>query len=147
MPQTTTAINACDARIQLDNSGGTPTDISGSSNNINMEFSNQIGEFRTFGSSWPARIQCGKDAKITLDILYTTAAGEAWAIVKDWFFTTGGTKTLIVDLPSASQGGDRFTFETVLETMPVGGPADEAAPVMVSLSLLPTGAATLSVIP
>lgn len=142
MAQTTTAVNACDAVIELDGTGGTLVDISGSSNSVEIEFDNDIGEYKTFASDWKGRIDCGKDAKIKLKIVYTTATAEAMRILLDWYFNTGGAKTFRVAVPSSGAGSDRFTCEVRLESFPIPMPSDEPNPIMVELSLLPDGAVT-----
>jgi len=50
MALTTTAINACDVAIWLDDDSAAPQDISGSSNEIDLNFDNKIGEVFAFGS-------------------------------------------------------------------------------------------------
>lgn len=140
MAQTTTAVNGCDAVVQLDGTGGTLVDISGSTNSVEIEFDQDIGEFKTFASKWKGRIACGKDAKIKLKAVYTTAAAEAMRILLDWFFNAGGHKTVQIDIPSSATGGDRFSGEVVLESLPIASPADDANPIFVEASLLPDGA-------
>ena len=148
MAQTTTAFNWCDIVIRLDNAVGTLTDVSGVTNKVDPEFSNEIGDFRTFASNWAGRISCGQDAAFSIDIYMSTSTSEAWAILKDWFFTQpSAKKTLQLDFPSGSSGGDRLQCECVLESMDWSGKADEPAPTMVSLSVKPDGAVALSVIP
>lgn len=142
MSLTTTAWNGCDCVINLDNASGVLTDISGSSNSAEIDFSNDIGEYKNFGTKWKGRIPCGKDASIKLKIVASKAAAEAMRIALDWFFTTNGQKTIQIDAPDSTTGSDRFVAEVVLEDFSIPLAADEASPVMCELSLLPNGAVT-----
>jgi len=140
MTQTTTYINACDASIWLDNSSGTLTDISGSSNNISMEFTQIIGELSTFQQKWPVRLSCRKDCTFTLGAVYSTAADEAIDILNDWFWaTTPGLRTLTVYLPDKNVGSDKYAGEVVLETLTIPVVADDASPIPVTAVLRPSG--------
>jgi hypothetical protein len=144
MPQTTTAINACDAAIWLDNAAGTLIDISGSSNSINMDFDNELGMLRNFGSRWPIRLECGKDATFALTAVYTEAATEAVNILKNWFFNTPGNRTLKVYLPDKNVGSDVYSGEFRLEKLSIPAESGKADPIMVSATLRPNGAVTLT---
>lgn len=148
MPQSTTAFNWCDVIIRLDNAGGTLTDISGVTNKIDPEFTNEVGDFRTFASNWAGRITCGQDASFGIDVYMSTDTAEAWAILKNWFFTQpSAKKTLQIDFPAGTGGNDRIQCECVLESMSWSGKADEASPTMVSFTVLPDQAVVLSVVP
>lgn len=141
MAQTTTAISAIDAVVKIDNAAGTLTDISGSSNKVDINLSNGVGEFRNFTSQWKGRLVVGKDADISLDVVYTTTADEALDLLRDLFF--GGTDTprsIQIDVPDSSNGSDRYTAEVVLEdlSIPLDAGADEV--VMCSATLKPNGA-------
>lgn len=145
MAQTTTAVNACDVAIWLDSGTLTPTDISGSSNNVDMDFDQEIGEYRTFGSRWPVRLECGKDAAFTLNIIYSTAADEALDILKTWYFASSpGNRTLSVYIPDKNVGSDHFQGECKIASLSWTAGSDEAGPIMVTANLLPDGEVTLS---
>ncbi|HML23519.1 MAG TPA: phage tail tube protein [Aggregatilinea sp.] len=147
MAQTQTAISAVDCIIQLDNASGVLTDISGSSNKVSLSFENGVWEFRPFGNVWKARGVTGKDADASLDAAYTTADGEALALLRDWFF--GGDdspRTLQVNIPDNTPGSDRYQGEFVLETFPLDLDAGADDVVMVSCTLKPNGEVTHEVI-
>lgn len=145
MAQTTTAVNACDAGIWLDNGTLIPTGIGGSANNVDMNFDQEIGEFRTFGSRWPGRLECGKDANFTLNIVYSSAADEAFDILKTWFFASSpGNRTLSVYIPDKNVGSDHFQAECKIEGLSWTAGSDEAGPIMVTANLLPDGEVALS---
>jgi hypothetical protein len=146
MAQTTTHVNACDVVVNLDNTAGVLTDISGSSNEVSMDFNNQLGEFRTFGTEWPVRTQCGADATISFNAIYSTTATEAVGILKAWFFTDRDARTIRVDIPNSSVGSDRYTFEVYLESLSIPVSVEEPAPILVSATMKPTGEVTLSTI-
>lgn len=140
MAQTTTYINACDASVWLDSSAGTLTDISGSSNTVNMEFIQLIGELSTYQQKWPVRLSCRKDATFTLNAVYSTASDEAVDILNDWFFSASpGLKTFTVYLPDKNVGSDKYSGEVVLESLTIPATADEASPIPVTAVLRPSG--------
>lgn len=140
MAQTTTYVNACDASIWLDNSSGTLTDISGSSNTISMEFIQVIGELSTFQQKWPVRLSCRKDATFNLGVVYSTASDEGKDILNDWYFaTTPGLRTLTVYLPTKNVGSDKYSGEVVLESLSIPATADDASPIPVTAVLRPSG--------
>ena len=139
MTQTSTAINGCDASIWLDKSTGVLTDISGSSNTYNMDFDNELGALRNFGSRWPIRLECGKDATFTLAITYTTATDEAVSILKEWYFTNPGRRSVRFYLPDKSIGADLYSGEVRLEKLSVPVEAGKADPILVTATLRPDG--------
>ena len=145
MAQTTTAVNACDAAIWLDNAGGTLKDISGSSNNVDMNFDIDIGEFKSFASKWKARITCGKDAEFTIAAVYSTTTNESLDILKNWFFAAApGSRTLKVYLPDKNVGSDVYSGEFVLSNLKIPADGSKADFIMVEATLKPDGAVTLT---
>lgn len=142
MPTTSTAITACDAVLRLDDSTGTLVEISGSTNKIDMNFDNKIGEFRTFGEDWMTRIQCGKDASFTIQGIATTTVDEIRDLIEDWFFAGYGARTLQVNLPSEAAGSNRYVAEVVLKTFSFSAESDSADPIMYSIELAPSGQVT-----
>ena len=145
MAETTTAINACDVKVWLDNAAGTPTDISGSTNACSMEFENNIGELRVLETRWPLRLSCGKDATFSLVVVYSTAADEGSDLLKDWFFSATVTaRTLSIYVPDKNVGSDKYSGEVVMENFSVPINAGEAQPIPVSCNLRPSGTWTLT---
>jgi hypothetical protein len=146
MPQTTSQVNACDARIYLDNGAGLLVEISGSSNEASMDFTNQLGELYTFGPRFPVRGECKSDATINLNVIYSLDDGEAMNILRDWFYTTRGQKTLRIDVPDDDPGSDRYQFEVFLESLNIPLVSNDANPILVSCVLRPTGTFTSTTI-
>ena len=144
MTQTSTHRNGCDAAIWLDNAAGTPTDISGSTNAYNLDFKVNIGATPTFGTQWPRRLMCGRDASFSVTVLFTTAADEGYDLLKDWFFgNVTAARTLTFYLPDKNVGSDKYSGEVVLETLSIPVTAGEGAPILVSATFLPDGAWTM----
>lgn len=140
MAQTTSAISACNAALWLDDDSDTPIDISGSSNSVDMSFEQNIGEFTTFGSKWPVRQECGKDVSLTLNLVYSTAADEAFDVIKNWFFSENpGRRTISVYLPDKNVGSDHFTGEVRIGSFNWTASRDEAGPIMVTVELMSDG--------
>lgn len=148
MAATTTAINACDAVIQLDDDLGALQDISGSSNNAELGFTQEVGEYQVFGGGWVKRLACARDATLSLSLVYTTATDEAMDVLKDWFFSNPGTKrTCQIDVPDSTSGNDRYSGEFYLVSLDIPLDVEEAGPIMCSAELAPDGGVTLAVIP
>lgn len=140
MAQTTTHVNACDVSVWLDNSGGTLTDISGSSNSLTMDGSLEVGELRTFQSKWPVRTECGKDMEIGLTVIYSTASDEAMDILKNWFFASSpGARSFAAYIPTKNVGSDHFSGEVRLGSFSFSADPTEPGPIAVSVTLLPDG--------
>jgi hypothetical protein len=145
MALTTTSVNACDASVWLDTLAGTSTDISGSSNNVSLNFTLNLGEIKAFGSRWPVRRNCGKDCTATLSVLYSTAADEGLDVLKDWFFSSApNSRTLKVYLPDKNVGSDLYSGEFQLESLDIPVVANEATPINVTASLKSDGEVTLT---
>ena len=143
MAQSTTAINACDASIWLDDDAGSLTDISGSSNQLDVNFDHDIGQYTSFQAKWPERLECGKDASFTLQVIYTTAEDEAFDIIKQWFFNTApGKRTFTFYFPDKNIGSDKFSCEARIQNMSFTGTGGEADPIIVTVTLLPSGEVT-----
>jgi hypothetical protein len=138
-------VNGCDAGIWIDSAAGTPTDISGSSNEYTLDFSMNVGELRNFQSRWPRRLMCGKDAKFAVVVTYTTAADEALDLLRDWFFQSDpAPRTLTFYVPDKNVGSDKYSGEAVLESLSIPVKSGDGAPIAVSASFLPDGAWTHS---
>lgn len=143
MAQTTTAINACDAAIWLDDEGGTPTDISGSSSTFNLELTQDTANVPTYQSDWKIVLSCGRGATATLDVVYSTATDEAIDLLEVWFFDYKNTsRTLSLYLPDKNVGSTHYYGEFVLSglSIPTSGGAPD--PIVVSASLELNGALT-----
>ena len=144
--QTTSAINACNAVIKLQNVQGSMIDISGSANDASMDLTNDLGKLHTFGTRFPVRLECKSDASISLKAVYSTPDNEALGILKDWYFVTRGKKVITIDVPDSDAGSDRYTFDVFLEKLNIPLKADDANPILVSADLKPTGTFTLAAI-
>jgi hypothetical protein len=139
--QTTTPVNVCDVVIQLDDSGGTLRNISGSTNRVVLDFDQELGDYRAYGSDWPKRLDAGQDATITLTVLYTTASNEGYDVLKQWFHAAQpGARTLQVDVPDSTVGSDRYSGEVRINAKRFTIDAGQGGPVMVTARLRPDGA-------
>lgn len=147
MPFTSTAINACDVDLFLENASGTQVAIGGSSNSVDINFDNEIGEYMTFGHQWPGRLECGKDASFTINVVYSSAADEGFDIIKNWYHTAGkpGDRTLQIYVPDKNVGSDYWLAQVKIANYSFTADRGEAGPIMVSAELLPNGAVTHSV--
>lgn len=140
MAMTTTSQNACDASIWLRDSGGTDRDISGSSNSVGFEFTLNLGDVNAFQNRWPKRLDCGKDATISLEVMYTETANEGWDVLKDWYFATApGARLFTAYIPDKNVGSDMFSGDMRIESLSFTLTAGEADPILVSATLRSDG--------
>lgn len=139
MAATTTAVNACDCVIELEDQASNNVDISGSSNKVDLNFSKPSGEYKPFGSDFPIRLTCGKDMEGTLDIVWSTATGEGRDIVEQWYFDTNDVRTLRVSVPDASPGSIRYSGPVICESYPLSLESNNANPVMMSIPVKAAG--------
>ncbi|MDZ4768355.1 MAG: hypothetical protein SGJ24_04440 [Chloroflexota bacterium] len=145
MPSTSTAINACNVKVQIDNAAGTLVDVSGSANRVNLEFSQELGSYRVFGNKWMKRLACAKDATLQLDVVYSTQANEGLDLLRDWFFSaasSGTPRTIRMMLPDDVVGGDDYQGEFIISSLSIPMDASEAGPITVSAELMPDGEVT-----
>jgi hypothetical protein len=141
MAQTTTSENACDVKIQIDNSSGAPTDVSGSSNQASMSMAVDSAETSTFDGQWKIRKSCKTSVSVSLQVLYSLTADEGLDIMRDWFFSSPGTpRTVTVNVPDDTAGSDRYSGEFVLTSFDIPLSADDAGIILCSASLENSGA-------
>lgn len=149
MAQTTTFANACDVVIFLDDDNGSLTNISGSSNNVSMELTRQIGELVTFEGNWSIVTACKRSGTITLGIVFSTAASEARELVEGWFFGDDGgpdLRTIQINVPDNSIGSKRYQSECIVESYSFPIDASSADPIAVSAQLRTSGTVVRSTI-
>jgi len=140
MAQTTTAVNACDVEIALDNDGGVLTDISGSTNRISLDFAVNRGEANTFEGDYPISKTCGKTCSGTMTVLWSTTGDEGWDLVKGWYHVyNGASRTLRIDVPSNAGGNDRIQGEFLLEGYSFELASGEAGPILVEANIYGDG--------
>jgi len=139
MAQTTTALSACDAVIEVDNDAGTPVDISGSSNNASLSMTRDVGEATTFDGDYKIRTECKRDASMSLKAFWTTAAAEARATLEEWF-DTGGKRTITVYPGGKVIGRRYYTGEFFLSGFDIAIDAGEAGPMSLDLEAVSSGA-------
>lgn len=145
MPPTSSAFTACDAVIELSD-GTVLQDISGSTNTVDANFENQIGEFRVFGTQWKQRIQCGKDASFSIKGVATTGVAEIREIIDEWFFQGSGPRDFQFSAEGDSAGDVRYSASVVLKSYKFGLDSGSADPVMYSIELAPNGEVTREII-
>lgn len=136
MPQTTSDYNYCDVSLWLDDDTGTLRDISGSSNNVGVKLSGNVGILHTFQNQWPRRKFCGKDCVISLTIICSEAQLEAFDLMKHWWFDQDShPRTFELFAPDKNVGSDKFYGEFVLQDASFGGAAGEGKPAQADLTL------------
>ena len=142
MAQTTTDYNACDVSLWVDDDAGTLTDISGSSNAVNAAFTQSTGSVSTFqGGGWVrSKGGCLKNGTITLTVLGTTAAGEAFSILTDWFFNhSGDLRTVTWYEPDKNVGSHKFSGEAIIQDHTGDRPSNVSDPATTVVTLITSG--------
>lgn len=140
MTQTTTAVNACDVKIQIDDQTGNLVNVSGSTNEVTLNISTDTGEMTTFEGSWKINKSCKHTATIEGIALYSTAAAEAKALLTYWKFTTpGASRTVQIDVPDGDISSDRYRGEFILTDLSIPLQSGEAKPIPISFTLLNDG--------
>lgn len=133
MAQTTTAVNGCNVVLQVDNASGSLVDVSGSTNQANLDLAAASAETFTFDGDWAIIKNCKKSATLAIQALYSVTETQALNILMDWFFNSLSTsRTIQIDIPSAAVGGDRYSGEWTLESLSVPLTADDAGVILVS---------------
>ena len=141
MAQTTTALNACNNVIEIDDAGGTPQDVSGSTSKFDANFDKQLGEAYTFEGTDPIRLTCKRNATFNISAMYTRDGTEARALIESWY-QTGGLRTVSL-YPEGQVNGARFyQGEFHLKSFKFSGDASDANPMMMDCEIVPSGAIT-----
>lgn len=136
MAQTTTSESACNVVIAIDDDGGVLTDASGSTNQVDMEFTVNDGSTTTFDGDFEITKVCGKSATMSLTIVYSTTADEAWDLVKGWYHEyDGASRSVRIDIPNSDAGNDRYLGEWTLLNYSLPLSSSEAGPIVVSANL------------
>lgn len=148
MPSTTSAKNARDVAIFLDDADGDPVEISGSANSVKFAFTQELGAYRVFQEAWTKRLASGKDASFQIDVVFSTASDEGYALIRDWFYgdASDAPRTLQIVVPRDADGSDSYSAEALIAEGSIPMEASDAEPILVSVELLPDGAVTHSVI-
>ena len=109
-------------------------------NQATMTFTNELGEYRVFGAEAVKRLCGGSDGVFELNIWYTTAGSEGRDTVFTWYFgvTRCTPRTVTIYLPDKNVGSDALSGEFLMESMDVTADRSDAAPLPISVRLLPT---------
>lgn len=131
----TTAANACDVFLFLDDGAGALTEITGNANTANLSLNTEVGGYSVFGYRWEKKLACGSSGELTIDIVYDEDADSGYDIVRDWYF--GGdyatARSLRIQVPD--NAGEQFDFEVMLSSLELPLDRGEAGPIMVSVTL------------
>lgn len=142
MAQTTTAVTGAAATVSIYSSGAY-VDISGSSQSVDAVTATvTTGEAYTFDGNY-AITTVGKyePVEVTVNILYTETAAEAWQLVRTLFEARTATQVKWLPLGAAS-GADQYETKTVGYITSIDYPpvdASSAGPVMVSFTVRAPG--------
>lgn len=147
MAQTTTAVNACNVVLSIDNASGVPVDVSGSSNQAGINMTVTTAETNTFDGQWAIKKACKTAASLSVTATYSVTETEGYNILADWIFNSPTTsRSVTIDIPDSTVGSDRYTGEFVLESLDVPLSADDAGVILAAAALSNDGAFVRSTI-
>lgn len=131
--------------VDLDNSGGTPVDISAWVRDVTLNEAKNVGQFWTLDNIWAKQSEGGRSWTADMTIVESQSATEGHGYFRDW---ASGQRTLTLESPDGSVGSLRFTGEVVrggvnpLHANSAGG----GEPISPRVSLMGYGALTVSII-
>jgi len=138
MPLTSSAINLCNAVIHMADHLGVTYDISGQSNEAGIDLTNDVGDYKVFGTAGRGRLICGKDGSVSLSIYYTRGGNEAMDLLKRWYWLyREQLRYFAFYAPNESISSDKYYGYFALESFNIPFSAEEAAPALVEMNLLP----------
>lgn len=137
-----------DAVIKIDNSGGTPVDISGNANTLSITGTRQNSEYYNFASDNANVIEGGKSQTVTLQVIVSDTQDEAYDLLADWWESAGGgERTVTIQYPDATAGSYQLVGEAVLTSFNYGDfEAGSAEPMMIEATMMISGGITRTVI-
>lgn len=137
-----------DAVIKIDNSGGTPVDVSGNANTLSITGTRQNSEYYNFASDDANVIEGGRSHTVTLQIIVSDVQDEGYDLLADWWETAGGgERTLTIQYPDATASSYQLVGEAVLTAFNYGDfEAGSAEPMMVEATMMISGGITRTVI-
>lgn len=137
-----------DAIVKVDNSGGTPVDISGNTNTISITGTRTNSEYYNFASDDAKVIEGGKSQTISLQIIVSDTQDEGYDLLADWWETSGGgERTVTIQYPDATAGSYQLVAEAVLTSFNYGDfEAGSAEPMMIEATMMCSGGITRTVI-
>ena len=147
MAQSTSVINARNCEIKVDDGiAGALTDISGSSNVVNLNCELAAGETYTFDGDWRAVFAGKKKWSGSVQACYSETDGEAFDILwTDW--AAAGT----VSVSISPDGGDvadwLWTGEVLVTAAPIALDAGDANPILVDYTFEGDATLTKGVVP
>lgn len=128
MTVTQNPIVATNCVIKLDDASGTPVDISGSLNKVEIAYTAGVATYRPFGTQWPRRQVVGKDATISVTAVYSSPSDEAAPLIQAWALAgNDAARTLDIYAPDSTAGSFRYIGEFVLAStnIPLDSEADD----------------------
>jgi hypothetical protein len=135
--------------ITLDDANGTPRNISGTSNKVDIGADINIGSYFTFADRYNHNLYGGVKLSGNLTILEAPDALGAHQILRDLSVqaTTPIDRTLTVDTPNSATGGLRYTGEAKFSKIDLTSKeAGKGDPPMCQAAFEIDGALTISIL-
>jgi len=147
--QTTASRSACDVVVSLEylGGGGALYDISGSTNQVTLNFSNEIATYRRTNSDYPVRYMLNKDLTVSLTVLYSEESDEGLYVLRTWAtsdITFTESRTVRIDIPDSNTNSYRYQFDALASQFNIPASSGEAGPILVTATLESSGAYAVS---
>lgn len=104
--------------INVDNSSGTPVNVSSSCGDCDISSTKNMGTVFTAETRYRKNVEGGGlFNQITVKVIRTTGLTEAYNIFSDWYHEANpAARTLTIDWPNSNSGSRRITGEYSLQT-------------------------------
>lgn len=136
MAQTTGQISAKDVKLTL-----STTDISGSSNKIEIKPKLDAGRTATFDGSWKIATSGKFEFDITMDVVYTETGSEA--MDKIWTAFIAGAAVAFTASPKGGSVGEwEFSGNIIITDAPISLDGKSGDPVLVTVNAIGSGTLT-----
>ena len=135
-------VHGKNAYIQLDNSAGTLTNISGISNEVSYSLSLDTAETSVFGTSAKTYIMGQNDATISITGLFdATTASTIEGAIDALIAGTSASLSFVFGPEGSGSGKKKFSGECIVTSYEIGAPVGDV--VSLSVELQRTGATTI----
>lgn len=135
-------VHGKNAYIQLDNSAGTLTNISGIANEVSYSLSLETAETSVFGSSSKTYIMGQNDATISIQGLFdATTATTIEGAIDSLINGTNASLSFVFGPEGSGTGKKKFSGECIVTSYEIGAPVGDV--VSLSVELQRTGATTI----
>lgn len=128
--------------FSLDNSGGSPIDLSQYVTSVDLTLDKQVFDVTTFGSTGSrAKITGLKDGKFSVKFFNDPTLQSH--LVGLWGMAAGSTHTFVFGPQGSTSGFRRITGECIMPSLPIGAQVDQVEEITAQFET--TGTVTLDI--